>query len=118
MKTVLSLSLGACLLMSIIIFTGCKETGLAKQSEKTTLEQTSAENTKHGTVIFNSIPLGVEVYIDGELKGTTPLTLQLEDGKKYIVEFKDEAHGYETEKREIDNKAGTINVSLRKKREQ
>ena len=117
MKPVLLLCLGTCFLISLIIFTGCKETVL-KEPEKATVEKTALEKTKPGTVIFNSIPLGVEVYIDGELKGTTPLTLQLEDGKKYKVEFKDEAHGYETETREIDNKAGTINVSLRKKREQ
>jgi predicted DNA-binding antitoxin AbrB/MazE fold protein len=85
--------------------------------EKGTTEAPAMETAKPGTVVFNSMPLGVQVYIDGVLKGNTPLTLQLEDGKKFKVEFKDEEHGYETETKEIDNKAGTINVSLRKKRD-
>lgn len=116
MKTWLPIILVVCATISIFCLSGCKGT-LEETAEKGAIEQKSTTPEKPGTVIFNSIPLGVEVYLDGELRGQTPLTLQLEDGKKYKVEFKDEAHGYETETMEIDNKAGTISVSLRKKRD-
>lgn len=102
--------------LTLCFLTGCG-TPLKETGEKAAVETPAVETPKPGAVVFSSIPLGVEVYIDGELKGRTPITLDLEDGKKFKVEFKDEEHGYETETKEIDNKAGTVNVNLRKKRD-
>ena len=69
-----------------------------------------------GTVVFSSIPPGVDVYIEGEHRGTTPMTLRLEGGRKYKVEFKKEELDYETETMTIDSKAGTVTVNMRKKK--
>lgn len=101
--------------LTLNLLSGCGNL-IKDAGEKGTAEVPATETPKPGTVVFSSMPLGVQVYIDGVLKGNTPLTLQLEDGKKFKVEFKDEEHGYETESKEIDNKAGTVNVNLRKKR--
>ena len=116
MKTVIITALIVCFAVCFLCVSGCKKP-MEPEKKNGDKEKAATEVQKPGTVVFQSLPLGVEVYIDGELKGRTPLTLQLEDGKKYSVEFKDEEHGYETETREIDNKAGLVSVSLRKKRE-
>ncbi len=54
------------------------------------------------TVNFASKPSGAEVYVDGFLRGTTPLTLKLESKRSYQVEFIKE--GYEPRTYYITNR--------------
>ncbi len=55
-------------------------------------------------VNFHSEPQGVDVYVDGVLMGTTPLSLKLESKKTYSIEFRKE--GYPTATHQISNSIG------------
>jgi len=44
-------------------------------------------------VDFSSNPQGADVYVDGYMRGTTPLRIKLESKNSYTVEFKKD--GYE-----------------------
>jgi hypothetical protein len=50
-------------------------------------------NSRTKPVAFRSKTKSVEILINGESKGTTPLTLQLEPSKSYMVTYK--KRGYE-----------------------
>ncbi len=56
-----------------------------------------------GTVTIESTPAGAQVWIDGELAGTTPLEIGLAPGEHTIV-VRDE--GYEEETRQVTVEAG------------
>jgi hypothetical protein len=58
----------------------------------------------HSTVDFSSDPTGAQVYGNGVLRGTTPITFMLESKKTYTIEFKKE--GYETKTYTITNHVG------------
>ncbi|NJE29810.1 PEGA domain-containing protein [Thermococcus sp. 18S1] len=65
-----------------------------------------------GTLRISSTPLGAEIYIDGEYKGTTPLELKLPEGKYTISIVK---NGYIKWEEEIELRGGdveTISISL------
>ena len=81
-----------------------------------TIPVVRSETDKPGGVSINTIPPGVDVYIDGEHKGQTPMKVVLEEGKTYKLELKQEAHGYETQTMEITSDSGAINVNMRKQR--
>ena len=55
------------------------------------------DNTQ--AVSFNSIPNGAKVYVDGQVKGITPVTLQLDKGDVKKVKF--EKEGFLTSEKEI-----------------
>lgn len=55
-------------------------------------------------VNFHSEPQGADVYIDGVMMGTTPMTLKLESKKTYAIEFRKE--GYPTTTHQISNSIG------------
>jgi hypothetical protein len=69
---------GVAILITTSIFTGCA-----------TITQDSAQ-----PVTFNSIPEGAKVYVNGQLKGKTPMTIQIEKGDKN--QFKLMKEGYST----------------------
>jgi len=47
-------------------------------------------------VDFSSDPSGAKVYVNGVLRGTTPLKLKLESKGTYTIEFKKEGYGTST----------------------
>ncbi len=55
-------------------------------------------------VHFRSRPTGAEVYVNGNLMGTTPVRLKLESKQVYYIEFKKE--GFETKTYNITNTVG------------
>jgi len=55
-------------------------------------------------VDFSSDPAGAKVYVNGVIRGTTPLKLKLESKGVYTIEFKKE--GYGTSTYTITNKVG------------
>lgn len=55
-------------------------------------------------VAFHSEPQGADVYVNGVMMGSTPLTLKLESKKTYAIEFKKE--GYPTSTHQITNHVG------------
>ena len=55
-------------------------------------------------VFLVSEPSKVEIYIDGQLRGTTPLELELETDKTYVVEYR--MDGYTTQTFNISNSIG------------
>jgi len=68
-------------------------------------------------IYIHSTPSGAKVYVDGEYKGLTPLTIVLEPGKYYDIEVKKE--GYEKAEKKIYVEEGkeplTVNLTLEKK---
>ena len=49
----------------------------------------------HGSIqpiVVNSEPSGADVYVDGQLMGTTPVTLQLKKGKYKTITIKKECY--------------------------
>jgi|WetSurMetagenome_2_1015567.scaffolds.fasta_scaffold808734_1 hypothetical protein len=63
------------------------------------------EKGTHEQVDFASDPTGADVYIDGELLGTTPVTLKLESKHTYRIEFKKK--GFAPKQYTITNHIGT-----------
>jgi len=55
-------------------------------------------------VFLVSEPSKAEIYIDGQLRGTTPLELELETDKMYVVEYR--MDGYTTQTFNISNSIG------------
>lgn len=55
-------------------------------------------------VFIVSEPSRAEVYIDGQLRGTTPLELKLETDETYVIEYR--MDGYTTETFNISNSIG------------
>ena len=55
-------------------------------------------------VFLVSEPSKAEIYIDGQLRGTTPLELELETDKTYVVEYR--MDGYTTQIFNISNSIG------------
>jgi hypothetical protein len=55
-------------------------------------------------VDFSSEPDGAKVYVNGVLRGTTPVELKLESKRTYNIEFKKE--GYETKSFTLTNHVG------------
>lgn len=55
-------------------------------------------------VRFNSEPLGAQVFVNGNLKGQTPLKLHLKSSQSYTIEFRKQ--GYEPVVRHINSKVG------------
>ena len=95
----------------------CGDKGLGPSgSSRDKLPVVRSESEKPGGVSINTVPPGVDVYIDGEHKGQTPMKVTLEEGKTYKLELKQEAHGYETQTMEITSDSGAINVNMRKQR--
>ena len=58
----------------------------------------------HNMVDFSSDPAGAQVYVNGALRGTTPINLKLESKRTYTIEFKKE--GYDTKTYTITNHIG------------
>jgi hypothetical protein len=58
----------------------------------------------HNMVDFSSDPTGAKVYVNGALRGTTPINLKLESKRTYTIEFKKE--GFETRTYTITNHVG------------
>lgn len=58
----------------------------------------------HEYVDFSSEPTGAKVYVNGFLRGTTPVELKLESKKSYQIEFRKE--GFETSTFTITNHVG------------
>jgi len=63
------------------------------------------EKGTHERVDFVSEPTNADVYVNGELMGTTPVTLKLESKETYQIEFKKK--GYTTKRYTITNHVGT-----------
>ncbi len=77
-------------LLSVIFFSGCA-------------------SIMHGTrqpVTFSSQPSEAQVYLDGELKGVTPLTLDLKRGQYESMTISKE--GYKPQNREIGDSIDPI----------
>ncbi len=75
-KTITSLIVPVLLVVVIYLATGCA-----------TLFKGASEN-----VDFSSDPSGADVYVNGSLRGKTPINLKLESKKTYTIEFKKEGH--------------------------
>ena len=58
----------------------------------------------HNMVDFSSNPAGAKVYVNGALRGTTPINLKLESKRTYTIEFKKD--GFETQTYTITNHVG------------
>ena len=56
------------------------------------------------SVDFSSEPSGAQVYVNGNLLGTTPVQLKLESKKSYTLEFKKD--GFETKTIVLNNSVG------------
>jgi uncharacterized protein YceK len=61
-------------------------------------------------VSFVSDPAGAEVYVDGTLRGKTPVTIDLDKSRMYAVEVRKE--GYESQFATIKSKVGLGWVAL------
>jgi hypothetical protein len=55
-------------------------------------------------VFLVSEPSKAEIYVDGQLRGTTPLELELETDETYVVEYR--MDGYTTQTFNISNSIG------------
>jgi len=55
-------------------------------------------------VDFSSDPSGADVYVNGSLRGKTPINLKLESKKTYTIEFKKD--GYEPRTYTLTNHVG------------
>lgn len=55
-------------------------------------------------VFLVSEPSKADIYIDGQLRGKTPLELKLECDKTYVIEFRKD--GYDTQTFNISNSVG------------
>jgi len=51
-------------------------------------------------VTFASVPSGAKIYIDGQVKGVTPVTIQLDKGDAEKVKF--EKEGYSSVEKELE----------------
>ncbi len=69
------------------------------------------KNIKKANVKINSEPSGAEVYINGELKGKTPLTLTLAYGT-YQLELKKSGHKDIKKELTVNGKTRDINIEL------
>ncbi len=56
-------------------------------------------------VNVSSKPVGAEVYVNGVLMGTTPVTLKLKSNKSYTIQFKKD--GFLTKSVVLNNSIGT-----------
>lgn len=78
-----------CMIVAVaFLFAGCA-----------TIFKGSADN-----VGLSSNPAGAEVYVNGELMGTTPVKLKLKSEKTYNIEFKKK--GYKTVTYNLTNHVG------------
>lgn len=59
------------------------------------------EKGTHERVDFTSEPSGADVHVNGDLMGTTPVTLKLESKETYRIDFK--KNGYATKRYTITN---------------
>jgi len=59
------------------------------------------EKGTHESVDFTSNPSGADVHVNGNLMGTTPVTLKLESKETYRIDFK--KNGYATKRYAITN---------------
>lgn len=87
-RTMASLVVPVLLVVIIYLVTGCA-----------TLFKGASEN-----VDFSSDPSGADVYVNGSLRGKTPINLKLESKKTYTIEFKKD--GYEPHTYTITNHVG------------
>jgi hypothetical protein len=87
-KTVTMVIVPVLLIVIIYLVTGCA-----------TLFKGASEN-----VDFSSDPSGADVYVNGSLRGKTPINLKLESKKTYTIEFKKD--GYEPRTYTITNHVG------------
>jgi len=55
-------------------------------------------------ISINSDPQRAQVFINGDLYGETPISVELESKKTYMIEFKKE--GYETKTYQLNNHVG------------
>ncbi len=56
------------------------------------------------SIIAMSNPDGAEIYVDGERKGVTPLKLELDPSKTYLIEYRKK--GYKTIAKTVKGKVG------------
>ena len=70
-------------ILLVIIVAGC-----AQKSEKKAEEITKEEVTDTGALVVESAPSNAQVYVNGELKGETPLTLYNQPGGTYSLVVK------------------------------
>ena len=61
-------------------------------------------NAKTKDVSFNTNPVAADVYVNGNRMGTTPVSIELKNGKDYIIEFRKD--GYKSVSRQINSKVG------------
>jgi len=90
------LSLAAFLLIVALVMPGCVSVQKSGNQENLPPPPSAA-------VSFNANPANAEVYVDGEFRGTAPVTLQLPAGT-HEVEFK--LAGFTTWSRELTVVAG------------
>jgi hypothetical protein len=63
------------------------------------------EKGTHERVDFTSDPSGADVYVNGDLMGTTPVKLKLESKETYRIEFRKK--GFDAKTYTITNHVGT-----------
>ncbi|MBI4546130.1 MAG: PEGA domain-containing protein [Gemmatimonadetes bacterium] len=67
-------------------------------------------NSKTDPVAIQSMPSDADIYIDGNLRGRTPITLELQAKKTYTIVFK--KPGYRDQAFELTNTVGVKWVIL------
>ena len=105
------------MLTSMLLFAGCieeKSTTTVVNSNNNVAKETT-EMIKTGTLIINSNPSGADVYINGNYKGITPMSLALDSGTYEVKILKD---GYKEYTKIITLTPGkTININANLEKE-
>ena len=108
MKLAFKFKFLALFIIVIIAVVGC-----ATQTESPTLAEPEQETSGTGIIAADSYPSGAEVYVDGELKGTTPATIyKIPSGKRIVTIRKEGFSDFQQSVDVISGRTSEIQASL------
>ena len=99
--------------LALFIIVTLAMVGCATQTESPILAEPEQETAGTGIIAADSYPSGAEVYVDGELKGTTPATIYKIPSGKRIVTIRREGFGdFQQSVTVISGRTSEIQASL------